>query len=76
MSELGYMMLALGIGSYKAGLFHLITHAYSKALLFLESRSIIHSMEPIVGYSLGKSQNMAFMGGLRNICQLQGQLFL
>ncbi|KAH9530625.1 hypothetical protein CY35_20G013900, partial [Sphagnum magellanicum] len=50
MSQLGYMMLALGIGSYKA------------ALLFLGSRSIIHSMEPIVGYSPGKSQNMAFMG--------------
>jgi NAD(P)H-quinone oxidoreductase subunit 5 len=65
MFQLGYMMLALGIGSYKAGLFHLITHAYSKALLFLGSGSIIHSMEPIVGYSPGKSQNMAFMGGLR-----------
>jgi hypothetical protein len=34
MSQLGYMMLALGIGSYKAGLFHLITHAYSKAYYF------------------------------------------
>jgi len=52
MSQSGYMMLALGIGSYKAGLIHLITHAYSKALLFLESKSIMHSMEPIVGYSL------------------------
>jgi NAD(P)H-quinone oxidoreductase subunit 5 len=45
-------MLALGIGSYKAGLIHLITYTYSKALLFFGSRSIIHSMEPIVGYSL------------------------
>jgi NAD(P)H-quinone oxidoreductase subunit 5 len=43
MSQLGYMMLALGIGSYRAALFHLITHAYSKALLFLGSRSINHS---------------------------------
>ncbi|KAL5657588.1 hypothetical protein ACJX0J_030751 [Zea mays] len=40
MSQLGYMMLALGIGSYQAALFHLITHAYSKALLFLGFESI------------------------------------
>nr|YP_010040464.1 NADH-plastoquinone oxidoreductase subunit 5 [Sedum emarginatum]QOZ39846.1 NADH-plastoquinone oxidoreductase subunit 5 [Sedum emarginatum] len=64
MSQLGYMMLALGIGSYRTALFHLITHAYSKALLFLGSGSIIHSMEPIVGYSPNKSQNMVLMGGL------------
>ncbi|KAH9719747.1 hypothetical protein KPL70_005882 [Citrus sinensis] len=50
MSQLGYMMLALGMGSYRAALFHLITHAYSKALLFLGSGSIIHSMEAIVGF--------------------------
>nr|MBN8129442.1 hypothetical protein [Vibrio vulnificus] len=56
MSQLGYMMLALGMGSYRAALFHLITHAYSKALLFLGSGSIIHSMEAIVGYSPDKSQ--------------------
>ncbi|TYI35915.1 hypothetical protein ES332_A03G108700v1 [Gossypium tomentosum] len=65
MSQLGYMMLALGMGSYRAALFHLITHAYSKALLFLASGSIIHSMEAIVGYSPEKSQNMVFMGGLK-----------
>ncbi|KAL5645761.1 hypothetical protein ACJX0J_002173 [Zea mays] len=41
MSQLGYMMLALGIGSYQAALFHLITHAYSKALLFLGSGSLV-----------------------------------
>nr|UQU69142.1 NADH-plastoquinone oxidoreductase subunit 5 [Geoffroea decorticans] len=64
MSQLGYMMLALGMGSYRAALFHLITHAYSKALLFLGSGSIIHSMEAIVGYSPEKSQNMVLMGGL------------
>nr|YP_009729610.1 NADH-plastoquinone oxidoreductase subunit 5 [Homalium cochinchinense]QHW07336.1 NADH-plastoquinone oxidoreductase subunit 5 [Homalium cochinchinense] len=64
MSQLGYMMLALGMGSYRAALFHLITHAYSKALLFLGSGSIIHSMEVIVGYSPDKSQNMVLMGGL------------
>nr|YP_009675479.1 NADH-plastoquinone oxidoreductase subunit 5 [Banara guianensis]QDC35171.1 NADH-plastoquinone oxidoreductase subunit 5 [Banara guianensis] len=64
MSQLGYTMLALGMGSYRAALFHLITHAYSKALLFLGSGSIIHSMEVIVGYSPDKSQNMVLMGGL------------
>nr|AJE72445.1 NADH dehydrogenase subunit 5 [Pediomelum digitatum]QHS70068.1 NADH dehydrogenase subunit 5 [Pediomelum digitatum] len=64
MSQLGYMMLALGMGSYRVALFHLITHAYSKALLFLGSGSIIHSMEALVGYSPAKSQNMVLMGGL------------
>uniref|UniRef100_UPI0030FED367 NADH dehydrogenase subunit F n=1 Tax=Simarouba versicolor TaxID=459157 RepID=UPI0030FED367 len=82
MSQLGYMMLALGMGSYRAALFHLITHAYSKALLFLGSGSIIHSMEAIVGYSPDKSQNMVLMGGLRkrvpitNISFLLGTLSL
>jgi len=64
MSQLGYMMLALGMGSYRTALFHLITHAYSKALLFLGSGSVIHSMETVVGYSPDKSQNMVLMGGL------------
>jgi NAD(P)H-quinone oxidoreductase subunit 5 len=64
MSQLGYMMLALGMGSYRSALFHLITHAYSKALLFLGSGSVIHSMETIVGYSPDKTQNMVLMGGL------------
>nr|YP_010500796.1 NADH-plastoquinone oxidoreductase subunit 5 [Centaurea cyanus]UXB56126.1 NADH-plastoquinone oxidoreductase subunit 5 [Centaurea cyanus] len=64
MSQLGYMMLALGMGSYRSALFHLITHAYSKALLFLGSGSVIHSMETLVGYCPKKSQNMVLMGGL------------
>nr|YP_010242883.1 NdhF [Impatiens stenosepala]QTJ26016.1 NdhF [Impatiens stenosepala] len=64
MSQLGYMILTLGMGSYRIALFHLITHAYSKALLFLASGSVIHSMEAIVGYSPDKSQNMVLMGGL------------
>ncbi|KAI3892157.1 hypothetical protein MKX03_037704, partial [Papaver bracteatum] len=55
MSQLGYIMLALGMGSYRAALFHLITHAYSKTLLFLGSGSIIHCMESIVGYSPNQS---------------------
>nr|YP_009649840.1 NADH dehydrogenase subunit 5 [Pentapogon crinitus]QCD14827.1 NADH dehydrogenase subunit 5 [Pentapogon crinitus] len=76
MSQLGYMMLALGIGSYQAALFHLITHAYSKALLFLGSGSIIHSMEPLVGYSPDKSQNMVLMGGLRKYIPITRSTFL
>nr|YP_009557513.1 NADH-plastoquinone oxidoreductase subunit 5 [Lophiocarpus tenuissimus]QBC72273.1 NADH-plastoquinone oxidoreductase subunit 5 [Lophiocarpus tenuissimus] len=76
MSQLGYMMLALGMGSYRVALFHLITHAYSKALLFLGSGSIIHSMEPIVGYSPDKSQNMVFMGGLTRHVPITKNAFL
>nr|WBR76350.1 NADH dehydrogenase subunit F [Ceratostigma willmottianum] len=76
MSQLGYMMLALGMGSYRAALFHLITHAYSKALLFLGSGSVIHSMEILVGYSPYKSQNMVFMGGLRKHVPLTKNSFL
>nr|WDY86058.1 NdhF [Monnina parasylvatica] len=76
MSQLGYMILALGMGSYRAALFHLITHAYSKALLFLGSGSIIHSIEPIVGYSPNKSQNIAFMGGLTKHVPITKTAFL
>ena len=76
MSQLGYMILALGIGSYKASLFHLITHAYSKALLFLGSGSVIHSIEPIVGYHPNKSQNMNSMGGLRKYMPITALTFL
>nr|AAF08174.1 NADH dehydrogenase subunit F [Hydrangea macrophylla] len=76
MSQLGYMMLALGMGSYRTALFHLITHAYSKALLFLGSGSVIHSMETIVGYSPEKSQNMVLMGGLRKHVPITKTSFL
>ncbi|YP_007889766.1 NADH-plastoquinone oxidoreductase subunit 5 (chloroplast) [Vigna angularis] len=76
MSQLGYMMLALGMGSYRGALFHLITHAYSKALLFLGSGSIIHSMEALVGYSPAKSQNMVFMGGLTKHVPITKTFFL
>lgn len=55
-SQLGYMMLALGVGSFVAGLFHLATHAMFKALLFLGSGSVIHA---------AATQSMNEMGGLR-----------
>nr|ALL34843.1 NADH dehydrogenase subunit F [Trichogonia grazielae] len=76
MSQLGYMMLALGMGSYRSALFHLITHAYSKALLFLGSGSVIHSMETLVGYCPKKSQNMVLMGGLTKHVPITKNSFL
>nr|QVX31692.1 NADH-plastoquinone oxidoreductase subunit 5 [Goniophlebium amoenum] len=75
MSQLGYMVLALGIGASQSALFHLITHAYSKALSFLGSGSVIHSMEKVVGYSPDKSQNIFFMGGLRKYMPITGITF-
>ncbi len=57
-SQLGYMMLALGIGGWVAGLFHLLTHAFFKALLFLGSGSVI--------YGCHHEQEMTKMGGLRS----------
>jgi NADH-quinone oxidoreductase subunit L len=55
-SQLAYMMAALGVGAYTAGIFHLFTHAFFKALLFLGAGSLIHSVH---------SNNMSDMGGLR-----------
>ncbi|NIR43961.1 MAG: NADH-quinone oxidoreductase subunit L, partial [Gemmatimonadetes bacterium] len=43
-SQLGYMFLAVGVGAYTAGIFHLMTHAFFKALLFLASGAVIHGM--------------------------------
>jgi NADH-quinone oxidoreductase subunit L len=56
LSQLGYMVTAMGAGAYTAGLFHLFTHAFFKALLFLGAGSVIHSVH---------SNNMSDMGGLR-----------
>lgn len=66
-SQLGYMMAALGIGAYVAAAFHLITHAFFKALLFLGSGSVIHGMEHGVLHTGDHidPQNMMNMGGLR-----------
>src|ERR1043166_4701938 len=57
-SQLGYMFLALGVGAYWVAVFHLFTHAFFKALLFLGSGSVIHA--------LGGEQDMRFMGGLKD----------
>jgi len=67
-SQLGFMIAALGIGAYVAAIFHLITHAFFKALLFLGSGSVIHGMEHGVFHTGDHSvdpQNMFNMGGLR-----------
>ena len=55
-SQLGYMFLACGVGAFSAGIFHLMTHAFFKALLFLAAGSVIHAM--------GGEQDMNKMGGL------------
>ncbi len=67
-SQLGFMILALGTGSYAAGLFHLMTHAFFKALLFLGSGSVIHAMDHALhGAKLeGNPNDITNMGGLRH----------
>src|SRR5438132_856943 len=57
-SQLGYMFLGLGVGAFSAGIYHLMTHAFFKALLFLGAGSVIHA--------LGGEQDMRRMGGLWN----------
>ncbi len=66
-SQLGYMMAALGVGAYVAGLFHLTTHAFFKALLFLGAGSVIHSTG---------TQNINEMGGLFKKMKVTGWTFL
>ncbi len=58
-SQLGYMFVALGVGAYGVGIFHLFTHAFFKALLFLGSGSVIHALDD--------EQDMRHMGGLYKI---------
>ena len=67
-SQLGYMILALGVGAYKFAFFHLITHAFFKALLFLGSGSVIHAMH--------HEQDIRNMGGLRKKMPITYATFL
>ncbi|SJZ58199.1 NADH-quinone oxidoreductase subunit L [Selenihalanaerobacter shriftii] len=62
-SQLGYMVMALGVGAYTAGIFHLMTHAFFKALLFLASGSVIHAVH---------TQNIHKMGGLLSKMKITG----
>lgn len=57
-SQLGYMFLGLGVGAFSLGIFHVLTHAFFKALLFLGAGSVIHAMSG--------EQDMRYMGGLRS----------
>lgn len=66
-SQLGYMMLALGVGGYVAGVFHLMTHSFFKALLFLAAGSVIHAVH---------TQNIEEMGGLWRKMRWTAPLFL
>jgi len=67
-SQLGYMFLAVGVGAFSAGIFHLMTHAYFKALLFLGAGSVIHAMSG--------EQDIRRMGGLRERMPLTYWTFL
>src|SRR3989442_14237131 len=67
-SQLGYMFLAMGVGAYAAGIFHLMTHAFFKACLFLGSGSVIHAM--------GGEQDMRKMGGLVKYLPATSRTFL
>ncbi len=75
-SQLGYMVMAMGVGAYSAGLFHLMTHAYFKAMLFLGSGSVIHGMEEVVGHDPVLAQDMRLMGGLRKYMPVTSFTFL
>jgi len=68
MSQLGYMFLAMGIGVYSLGMFHLMTHAFFKALLFLAAGSVIHALDG--------EQDIRKMGGLKNVMPLTHATFL
>jgi NADH-quinone oxidoreductase subunit L len=57
-SQLGFMVLAMGVGAYAVGIFHLVTHAYFKALMFLGAGSVIHALDG--------EQDIDKMGGLKN----------
>ena len=67
-SQLGYMFLGLGVGAYAAGIFHLMTHAFFKALLFLSAGSVIHA--------LAGEQDIRKMGGLRRSLRVTAGSFL
>jgi NADH-quinone oxidoreductase subunit L len=67
-SQLGYMFLALGVGAFTGGVFHLITHAFFKALLFLGAGSVIHAM--------GGEQDIRKMGGLKKYIPVTYMTFL
>ena len=68
LSQLGYMFLAVGVGAYGVALFHMVTHAFFKALLFLGAGSVIHGMH--------HEQDMRRMGALRKVMPITGATFI
>ena len=80
-SQLGFMFLGLGVGAYAAAIFHLMTHAFFKACLFLGSGSVIHTMEHAEHASGGRRdytemQDMRNMGGLLKVMPKTGWTFI
>jgi len=77
-SQLGYMFLAMGVGAFTAGIFHLMTHAFFKACLFLGSGAVIHSMHHALhhAHSHDDAQDMRNMGGLKSKMPLTFGTFL
>jgi NADH-quinone oxidoreductase subunit L len=77
-SQLGYMFLAMGVGAFAAGIFHLMTHAFFKACLFLGSGAVIHSMHSALhhAHSHDDAQDMRNMGGLKSKMPLTFITFL
>ena len=63
-SQLGYMFLGVGVGAFSAGFFHVVTHAFFKACMFLGAGSVIHAMHARI-HDTAQSQDMRNMGGLR-----------
>ncbi|HMN03155.1 NADH-quinone oxidoreductase subunit L [Geobacter anodireducens] len=77
-SQLGFMFLAMGVGAFTAGIFHLMTHAFFKACLFLGSGSVIHAMHHALhhAHSHDDPQDMRNMGGLRKAMPITFLTFL
>ncbi|MDD2899365.1 MAG: NADH-quinone oxidoreductase subunit L [Desulfuromonadaceae bacterium] len=77
-SQLGFMFLAMGVGAFSAGIFHLMTHAFFKACLFLGSGSVIHSMHHALHkiHSHDDAQDMRNMGGLKSAMPITFLTFL
>jgi len=67
-SQLGYMFLAVGVGAYTAAIFHMVTHAFFKALLFLGAGSVMHGLDG--------EQDMRVMGGLRKLMPVTAMTFV
>jgi NADH-quinone oxidoreductase subunit L len=74
-SQLGYMFLGVGVGAFTAGFFHVLTHAFFKACLFLGAGSVIHAMHARI-HDTDASQDVANMGGLKKYLPVTHATFL